>query len=247
MAAPDRQTQKLPISISPCPIIDATFDIWFEAKVPPEAVFGLVYQAFCDEFPACETLAGAYLTNEARDANPAIAYQPGHRMMNENVCLLIGPRNFAVGMRGEYPGWQKLSSQFIDIATRFDGLKLLTRAQRFGLKYINFFSEDVLPKIKLSFGLEDEDLKGEQIFFRTLVSAPPYKLLLQAGNSITLPSLPNQIGSVIDIDAFSLTPDTRAGFNKAISAFLEGAHAAEKSLFYRLLSQELLASLNPVY
>jgi len=105
----------------------------------------------------------------------------------------------------------------------------------------------VLPKLLLKFTLETENLCEDQTAFRTVISEPPYSLLLQIANATAIPSLPNQLGSVIDIDTFLLNPDTRTGFGDAVRTFLDAAHNAEKALFYRLLSQELLASLNPVY
>jgi hypothetical protein len=36
---------KLPVSISPCPIVESVTEVRFETTVPEDAVFGLVYQA----------------------------------------------------------------------------------------------------------------------------------------------------------------------------------------------------------
>jgi uncharacterized protein (TIGR04255 family) len=140
MVEPGQETRKLPTSISPCPIIDAIFDIWFDPIFPPEAIFGFLYKAFERDFPSLENLPGALIPTETRNANPALLYQPSHRMVRENLVLLVGPRNFAVAMRGQYPGWPSLLSQFNETVKRLDELKVMTRPQRFGLRYINFFS-----------------------------------------------------------------------------------------------------------
>jgi uncharacterized protein (TIGR04255 family) len=246
MSAPDRQTQKLPVSISPCPIIDVVFDTWFDPIIPPEAVFGLIFKAFGDDFPKLESLPGALVPTETRNTNPVLLYQPSHRLMSNDLALLIGPRNFAVGIRGQYPGWTSLRPQFETILRRFDGLGVMTKPQRFGLRYINFFPGNVLPQLRLQFSLEGEPFLAEQTAFRTVIQKPPYDLLLQFANAATVANLPNQVGSIVDIDAYFLNPDIQKGFLLAAQNFLEGAHTAEKSVFFSLLSKPLFDSLNPI-
>ena len=42
--------EKLPISISPCPIIEAIFEVRFEASVPGDAISGIIFNEFKNEF-----------------------------------------------------------------------------------------------------------------------------------------------------------------------------------------------------
>ena len=47
---------KLPVTISPCPIVEAVAEVRFETLVPEDAIFGLVYQTLKTDFPKVETL-----------------------------------------------------------------------------------------------------------------------------------------------------------------------------------------------
>jgi uncharacterized protein (TIGR04255 family) len=56
-----------------------------------------------------------------------------------------------------------------------------------------------------------------------------------------------RIGSILDIDSFVVGPDAAEGFEAALAGFLENAHSAEKQLFFGLLKEEFLKTLNPTY
>jgi uncharacterized protein (TIGR04255 family) len=64
---------------------------------------------------------------------------------------------------------------------------------------------------------------------------------------MALTTKPTEIGSTIDIDAYVESPQLTQDLAPAFIAFLAEAHAAEKRLFFSLLSPELLRSLNPRY
>ncbi len=83
--------------------------------------------------------------------------------------------------------------------------------------------------------------------FRTVVSDWVCNLTLQLGSGVTFHAAPPREGSVIDIDAFVQFPQITRDLGETFSRFLNAGHEAEKRLFFRLLSPELLASLNPVY
>ena len=246
MADPSEQSETLPEFISPCPLIDAIFSVWFETNLPPEVVFGVVYQEFSKDFSAITTLPSAFVQPEFLKANPALSHQPTHRLDGNDLTLLVGSDNFAVGMRGQYPGWAKLKPSFLGVFNRFDALGISKRLERFGLRYINFFDSDILSRLNLQYSIKGQSLGDTQTFFRTVLGRRKYRLSLQVMNGVTLPSLPGQLGSLIDIDTFLNKPDTR---NRAqsVEEFLNGAHDEEKKLFFDLLTDELLKSLNPVY
>jgi uncharacterized protein (TIGR04255 family) len=246
MADASEQSETLPEFISPCPLIDAIFSVWFDTSFPPEAVFGVVYQEFSKDFPAITTLPSAFVQPEILKANPALSHQPTHRLDGNDLTLLIGSDNFAVGMRGQYPGWAKLKPSFLGVFKRFDALTISKRLERFGLRYINFFDSDILSRLTLQYSIKGQSLDGTQTFFRTVLGRLKYRLALQVMNGVTLPTLPGQLGSLVDIDVFLNKPDTRHGM-QSVEEFLNDAHSEEKKLFFDLLTDELRKSLNPVY
>ena len=59
--------KKLPFSIDPCPILEAIFEIRFESSFPGDAIFGIVYNEFKDEFQEVEQLPVLQLPAAMRD------------------------------------------------------------------------------------------------------------------------------------------------------------------------------------
>jgi uncharacterized protein (TIGR04255 family) len=68
-----------------------------------------------------------------------------------------------------------------------------------------------------------------------------------SANNPSLGIDPNAPGSLIDIDCFVDYPAIGEDFLASIEAFMESAHAGEKTLFFSLLTREFLATLNPIY
>jgi len=47
----ENKMDRLPVSINPCPIAEAIFEVRFETTYPGDAIFGIIYNPFKDEFP----------------------------------------------------------------------------------------------------------------------------------------------------------------------------------------------------
>jgi uncharacterized protein (TIGR04255 family) len=236
---------RLPKLISPCPIRDAVVGVQFESQLPPDAVFGVAYQALKDVFPQVEPLPILLLPANVRNADKSLEFQPHYRLLNKTTAVLIGPRNIAVGIRGDYPGWATLSANVKNAFELFNRTGIVSRTSRFGLRYINFFPFDVFPNLLLKISVKAESWDGEETFIKTILKGDGCKNLLQIGKGLTLADKPLESGSVIDIDSF--TTETDGDFMSVLSNFIEAAHRSEKTLFFGVLKPEFLTTLNPVY
>jgi uncharacterized protein (TIGR04255 family) len=147
---------KLPVSISPCPIVEAVAEVRFETSVPEDAIFGLVYQTLKTDFPKVETLPVASLPAELRKSDPNLALQPLHRLDGKDLTVLVGSQAVSVGVHGGYPGWATVSERLNTTFTRIASTGLIVRTHRFGLRYINFFQGDIFPNLALSIAINNE-------------------------------------------------------------------------------------------
>jgi uncharacterized protein (TIGR04255 family) len=235
----------MPKSISPCPIREAVAEVRFESNVPPEAVFGIVYQALKSDFPKSEALPIVALPTPIRDAVKDLAFQPHYRLQSETSVVLVGPKVIAVGMRGEYPGWPALSRRIKDTLRQFSQAGILKQTVRLGLRYISFFPFDIYPNLLLRITVNDKSWDGDETFFKTVLSSGGCRSLLQIGKGLALADKPGETGSIIDIDSF--TTETTGDFLSVLEKFLETAHQSEKEHFFTVLKPEFLKSLSPVY
>jgi uncharacterized protein (TIGR04255 family) len=241
--------KKLPISINPCPIVEVVAEVRFQTSLPPQAVPGVVYESVRTHFPKMVTLPAASIPEEMGKIDPNLLYQAHYRLEGgDRGIILVGPHNVALGPKSvPYPGWPNVGN---DVKTAFEPIAaagFITRIERFGLRYINFFEGNVLPKLALSFIIAGTPAIALGTTFRTIVDEEGCKVLLQIANGVALINAPEKMGSIVDVDCFAELPSNSGDLNRSFSVFIENAHAAEKRLFYRLLKPDFLQSLNPTY
>jgi len=244
----------LPVSISPCPLVDAIVEIRFDTSVLPGAVFGIVYDTLKGMFHKATQLQMAAFPEEMRKSNPALLYQPHFRLESENLVALVGPNVFAVGMLGEYPKWATLSQRIRDALALMDKTGIIKTVHRFGLHYVNYFDRNILPDLELRFFIGEKEVTGETTMFKTVLAREGYKQQLQVFTDLKVTPIsptkkidPNVLGSLIDIDCFQDYPTVGVDILPAINDFMESAHLGEKELFFSLLTEDFLKTLNPIF
>jgi uncharacterized protein (TIGR04255 family) len=235
---------KLPVSINPCPIIEAIFEVRFESSLPDDATFGIVYNQFKDEFQQVEQLPVLQLPAVIRNQDPNLKFTPHYKIKKDNFIIQIGPKVFSLVNLKDYCGWDKFSKKIHDTYNKLSELKLINKYYRTALRYINVFPDiNIFNKSNLKILLNDEQINDNKINFSSEFpyeyGASNLKLINHAEAAIE-----NQVvkGSIIDID-------TNVEINKfdSFQDAIECAHHAEKTLFFDLLGNEFLLSLNPVY
>jgi uncharacterized protein (TIGR04255 family) len=243
----------LPVSIKPCPIVDATAELRFEAAVPPAVAVGLAYATLIREFPKASALQTIPFSDEFRKFNPTlVGYQAQYRFESDDFVVLLGPNIFAVGVNGPYTKWSIVSKAFKAAFELLKEANIIAEPQRFGLKYMNFFPGNVLSKLNVRVDIADAEIGSVETFVRALVLSQPFKIQVQIATDarITaskLPIDPSTIGTLVNLDCFKEPPELEKDFLKDISESLELAHTKEKELFFRLLKDELLQTLQPEY
>lgn len=235
---------KLPLSINPCPIIEAIFEIRFESSFPGDAIFGIVYNQFKDEFQDVEQLPVLQLPAAIRSQDPNLKFTPHYKIKRDNFTIQIGPNVFSLANIKEYCGWENFSKTIFDTYSKLSDLNLIRIQSRTALRYINILQGiNIFENTKLNIQLNNERLGGNRINFTAEV---PYK---HGASNLKLINFAEALfenqaikGSIVDIDTH-VKLDDFPNFEEAI----ECAHTAEKKLFFSLLDKSFLSSLNPIY
>lgn len=241
----------LPIRLNPDPLVSSTVELRFESLLDRKAVIGAVYYKLREQFPVLETLVPDELPESLRATNPDFCYQPQFRASNEQFLVYLGEQSITVGVVGTYPGWAPFSSAVQEVFQQVHSLDVFGAIQRLGLRYVSFFENNALPGLKLTVSLPGYD--GIQLPSSVLMRLPALgcEHTLQMANFIDQAqasgkaSDEKKIGTVIDIDTvpFHSQPD----FFARPAYWLDLLHNAEKELFYSLLTDEFLETLNPEY
>lgn len=237
----------LPIKLKQDPIIDAIIEIRFDAGINANAVFGMVYAQLKDLFPGeivSLQLSQMPLDVVVNDLN--LRYKPLFKIDGANTSIQMGPHMIAVNSHIPYVGWDDVFfNVFNDIVNQVFGT--IGKIERLGLRYINFFEQDIQQKVDVEFKLAKESCRNFLIRAEVendddLVSIVQYTPNATVNSAIDDKML---MGSIIDIDT------SKNYINKCekdvLLRDLQRAHSSEKDLFFSLLKQELLEQLGPIY
>ncbi len=233
---------KLPKVIEPCPIVDALFEIRFIPKTHPNAVFGMVYNVLQEDFPEVKNLPILQLPEAVRTTDPNLKFKPHYRISNQNFVTQIGPDVLTISSFPAYVGWGNFSIQIFKILDKIQKIGIINSVIRIGIRYINFFNDDIFQNINLKISFRDNDIEYKNTIVRTELEEGNFKSSLQVANNA---NYENKSGSIIDID--TSTESNLDNFFKEKEVIINKGHAIEKDLFFSLLKDDFLQTLNPTY
>lgn len=233
---------KLPLKITPCPIVEALLEIRFTTNIHPNAVFGLFYHALKSDFPKVENLPILQIPDALRATDPNLKYKPLYKIFNNDFVIQIGSDVFSISSFPNYVGWTVFSEQIFNILHRIEELKIINTISRLGLRYINFFEGNIFDNINLKICINDDSINYKNTVIRTEITQDNFISTLQIANNVLNKK---QFGSIIDIDTFKDT-DLNDFFTLK-EALINDEHTKEKELFFNLLKEDFLNKLNPEY
>lgn len=245
---------KLPIRTEKCSIIDALIEIRFETSLFPNAVFGLIYDVLREDYPdKVEKLPILQLPEQLREQDPGLKFKPHYKIENARFIVQIGPDVLTVSSKTPYPGWDVFESQVFYILEKVIKKGIVTKVTRLGHRYINFLLGDILPGLNIEFSVCNSLYSTSETTIRTEIRDGEFINTLQLSNSVTLEK-DNELmhGSIIDIDTYRSFKDLSFtdSYEEYIDAYkgnINIAHKTGKRLFFSLLKEDLLDSLNPIY
>lgn len=231
-----------PKKISPCPIIDALLEIRFIPNINQNAVFGLIYNALQKDFPKVDNLPVLQIPEPIRNIDPNLKFKPYYKISNEEYVVQIGPDVLSIASFPQYAGWKKFSTIISDVLERIENTTVIKNVSRVGIRYINFFDYNIFDKINLNVQINNSLIDYRSTVVKTEILQDEYISTLQIANSVSNKS---KVGSVIDIDtSINVILDD---FFKNKEDIINKGHQFEKELFFNLLKDDFLKSLNPEY
>ncbi|MCG8310648.1 MAG: TIGR04255 family protein [Cytophagales bacterium] len=239
---------EIPKKIEICPIVDCVIEIRFSTTIFPNAVFGIIFTALQQDFPKVEKLPILQLPEQLRDSDPNLKFKALYKLMSEdNYSVQVGPDVLVIGAPIPYPGWGQLFDKIQIVIEKVFQTNVISQVSRLGVRFINFFDEDIFPNIKLDISINETPLASANTQLRAEIAKHGFSNNLNISNSATqqLPGNKKRVGSIIDIDTFKVYK--QIDFRKIYTKEIETAHLAEKEIFFGLLNNEFLQDLKPVY
>jgi uncharacterized protein (TIGR04255 family) len=240
---------KLPKRISPCSIIDSVIELRFESLFPTDAIFGVVFSTVKNEYPKFQKLPVSEVPGIIRDQDPNLKHAAYYQAVSLPFIFRLGPHVVSLSNNGEYVGWDKFFLKLKGLLENLEKTGVVSKFTRLGLRYIDFFEKDIYENVNLSISdiqVDNKPLPFKQKVFRALVENDKFLTNIQIVNNTTIKIKGNaKTGSLIDSDTSFELP---AGFNfTGLHELIEGCHLREKEIFFSLLKDEFIQTLNPEY
>jgi uncharacterized protein (TIGR04255 family) len=240
---------RIPKRIDPVPIIDATAEVRFYTDVPPDAVVGVVYTQLQEEFGSPEPTPIAQLPPEVRNASPALAHLPLHRLAGKGFLLQLGPRTLALSAQ-PFTDWRAIATKLSYVVETLAKVGLFNRVERASLRLVNAFEGiNIFEHSNLALSLSNRSLAKENITLRVESNKGEFIFVVHVLNNATHEKAGGKVGSVLDIDVIYPNPPQAAGnaWNDILTPIFDSAFKEAEEMFFSVLKTEFVATLNPEY
>jgi len=217
----------------------------FDSTLPDDAIFGIVFEQFkADYSNTANQLPILQLPAQIRNQDPNLKFSPHYIMQNEYFTMQIGPKVMSLANINEYQGWSVFQEKILDTFARFKKLNIFGNVNRIALRYINVFSEmDIFEASDVKVMLGSDELDSNNINLSTQIErssiTSTFKVISGAQAQIGTEMIN---GSIIDIDSSISEFEMRY-----FSSYLDSIHDEEKRIFYKIIGDVHIQSLNPEY
>lgn len=245
--------EKLPTRLGISPLIDAIFEIRFEAEAPLSSILtGLIFSGLSCE--KVEKLPHAEIPESIRKSDPNLKYIILHNLAWGNLTIGIGDNSITLVPRYPYPGWPVFKERIETLIDFLRKLPLIKRVERFSLKYVNILEfkhhSNIFDSLSINFSLSNRQISEKTINMRAEIPRPSGVHIVNIiGHAIaTLPSNIRFEGILVEIDSImQLSGSSLADGISEIKDQLKPLHQDNKTLFFDLLTKQCLIEMEPVY
>lgn len=240
--------ERVPVKITPCPIIEAVFEARFVSSEPWANLPGLLYGQIRDRYREQIALPLAEFPEQVRIQNPALTHLPLLQFKGEHFLIQLGPRVVSLITKPRnYPGWPVIRDEFAWLLNRLQAAGFVREAERIGVRYIDFFPSDVFPQLRIGVRLDEQALAASQTDLTTIFRFGRVTARLHVTNGAIVATEPGpKIGSVLDIDGWMGPTESANLFGQGLERITE-LHDTVKRLFFALLKPDYLDQLSPDY
>ncbi|NBV99276.1 MAG: TIGR04255 family protein [Proteobacteria bacterium] len=240
---------KLPIRVKKCPITEAIIEIRFEPNIPIHELHAIIYGKFSQDYPHREAFKNLVLPEMIRKSNNDLKYSPCHRFQNDDLILHFGSHVFTIinyeTLSKGYIGWDSFFTKAQEIFNTLFEKNVIKVLQRGSIRYVDFFQDiNIFEKINLKLdypnSINSEECSKENILFRNEFTHDDFKHIISISNHAEYGTLK---GSCIDLDIIRDSEINQSN----LFEIMEKGHKLEQELFFGLLEDSFLRSLEPQY
>ena len=225
---------------------DAIVSLQFEPGVPANAVEGAFYTLLKDNFQ--EITLGQ--SNTIQIDQLIIQPQKSFYVHQDGKFRVdINANSITFNLVDTYAGWHEYFHVIRETLTPLFENKIILSAVRIGIRYISVFEQiRIFDCINSTLSFNPFDDKSSKAQFRIELDRNPFQVIVTLLNAFpkTFEGPLSEFYSVTDIDTIKMFLPGESNI-KNVLLWLDSGHSEQKEVFFSLLQQEFISSLNPEY
>lgn len=223
---------------------NAIVQIHFESNLPSGAILGYFHQIFNKEvqFMASRTpiISNGKIIG-IEEATPIIVTN------DKNFTILIQDNTITFDLVDGYKGWDIYVENIKKYMSPIFESNIINKINQIGVRYISNFDEIMIydhinANINLAF--VKTDFKGQSRFEFSNNNSTVILNLISGSIIANSKNETPKLGSIIDIDVIQKPNISSIG---ELVKIVNEIHEVEKSIFFSLLKESFLSTLNPIY
>lgn len=248
---PGNRLRKLEIE----PLVEALFELRFEGHDNFVDIFpGLLFSEISSEVKA-ERLPPAELPLTVRKKDPNLRYASVLALSFKDFDVMLSEHSILVSAKFPYLGWVKFRQQIIDIISLAFSRELISKIERFSLKYVNFLphdkDEEATRMTNFQFTLGDLPADGNRIDCRFERQLDNSIVILRVVSHVQLQNAQmneQNTGLILEIDTIRAPNQTEAdsGFD-FVDSNLDELKQLNVDNFLNMIADDTLEKLGPTY
>jgi uncharacterized protein (TIGR04255 family) len=246
--------KQLPTKLGREPLVDAVLEIRFTSLIPASSVLPGILFSGLDGDKTIERLPAADIPLALRGIDPNIQFAPVGRVVWDNFFILYSDNSLAIACKVPYSGWQAFKIAIERVLKLVAKEKIITNVNRIGLKYVDLVEKSTLQEqvgaVNLALTIANHQLTEEQFQLRLELTKKGFINAIQliAGATISINNSDKRSGLIVDIDTIKNTVDLEmSSFMNSLSTTIEEMHTVNKEVFFDILTQSTINSLEPQY
>lgn len=245
----------LPIKITPDSIRDAIIEIKYLSPIPFEVLVGFIFNALDDSYKYTNKPNTLNTNQQIAVQQNLVEFQLGVQNLfyTDTIKLDIRPNSLIFNCLNGYKGWNNYLAEIDKTLTQISKIKEIEKFNRIGVRYISEYPKtDITNCTKFSFTFGIPEIVSDTYIFRTEFMSSGFRVILtlQHQTPVLTGKLNNNIAetkpiSTIDIDV--IADNLSIESYSELLILIDQIHSTEKELFFNIMDEGYLKTLNPVY
>lgn len=247
---------ELPKKINPDSIKEAIIEIKYQSDLPFEVLIGIFFNSLDNSYTYINRPPQPPAFIQGRIENPGqeLRIRIGNQSVfyTDKISIQLFPNAFVFTCLEYYIGWEDYFSEIKKTIEQLIVSGNIIKWTRVGVRYISEYPNTSLSQcVKFDYTFGIPEVNSSSSAFRSEFIYSGKKVILNLSNMVTLikqdPATNENKeiqASVIDVDV--ITDKEIESFDQLLKG-IEENHLIEKEVYFRLLKEEFLKSLNPEY